>query len=95
MPIGHMKPYQSNKVSIGLISVGVGIAFGIVVSYPLFLPKLISQEVPCIVGVPLPIILKGLSILAAPTGCGDVVNMKGFDQLRDIGSLSSLTNLLP
>ena len=21
------------------------------------------------------------SILAAPTGCGDVVNMKGFDQL--------------
>jgi hypothetical protein len=46
-------------------------------------------------GVPLYIILKGLSILAAPTGCGDVVNMKGFDQLGDIGSLSSLTNLLP
>ena len=30
-----------------------------------------------------------------PTGCGDVVNMKGFDQLWDIGSLSSLTSLLP
>ncbi|HJT47949.1 MAG TPA: Ig-like domain-containing protein [Nitrososphaeraceae archaeon] len=48
-----------------------------------------------VVGVPLPIILKGLSILAAPTGCGDVVNMKGFEQLGDIGSLSSITSLLP
>jgi len=46
-------------------------------------------------GLPLSIISKGLSMLAAPTGWGDVVNMKGFDQLGDIGSLSSLTNLLP
>jgi hypothetical protein len=48
-----------------------------------------------IAGVPLSIILKGLSILAAPTGCGDVVNMQGFNQLGNIGSLSSLTSLLP
>ena len=48
-----------------------------------------------LVGVPLSIILKGLSMLAAPTGCGDVVNMQGFNQLGDIGSLSSLTSLLP
>ena len=34
-----------------------------------------------------------LSILAAPTGCGYVVNMKGFDQLGDIGSLGSITSL--
>jgi hypothetical protein len=32
-------------------------------------------------GLPLSIILKGLSILAAPTVCDDVVHMKGFDQL--------------
>jgi hypothetical protein len=48
-----------------------------------------------LVGVPLSIILKGLSVLAAPTGCDDVVNTQGFNQLGDIGSLSSLTNLLP
>jgi hypothetical protein len=46
-------------------------------------------------GLPLPIILKGLSILVAPTGCGNVVNMNGFSQLGNIGSLSSLTSLLP
>lgn len=46
-------------------------------------------------GLPLSAILKGLSILAAPTGCGDVINMNGFDQLGDIGSLSSITSLLP
>jgi hypothetical protein len=39
-----MKPYESKIVSIGLISVGIGIAFGIIVSYPLFLPRVISQE---------------------------------------------------
>jgi hypothetical protein len=34
-------------------------------------------------GVPLSIILKGLSImLAAPTGCDGIVNMKAFDQLE-------------
>jgi hypothetical protein len=45
--------------------------------------------------LPLPIILKGLSMLAAPTGCDGIVDMKAFDQLGDIGSLSSLTSLLP
>ena len=44
--------------------------------------------------LPLPII-KGLSMLAAPTGCDGIVNMKAFDQLGNIGSLSSLTSLLP
>jgi hypothetical protein len=48
-----------------------------------------------LIGVPLSIILKGLSMLAAPTGCDGIVNMKAFDQLGDIGSLSSLTSLLP
>jgi len=46
-------------------------------------------------GVPLSIVLKGLSMLAAPTGCDGIVNMKAFDQLGDIGSLSSLTSILP
>jgi hypothetical protein len=36
-------------------------------------------------GLPLFIILKGLSILAAPAVCDGIVNMKGFDQLGDIG----------
>ena len=45
--------------------------------------------------LPLFLILKGLTMLAAPTGCDGIVNMKAFDQLGDIGSLSSLTNLLP
>jgi hypothetical protein len=44
MPIGHMKPYRLNKVSFSLISAGVGIMIGIIVSYPLFLPRVISQE---------------------------------------------------
>ena len=48
-----------------------------------------------LVGVPLPWVLKGLSILAAPTGCGDVVQMSGFKLLGNIGSLHSLVNLLP
>jgi hypothetical protein len=46
-------------------------------------------------GVPLPLVLKGLSILAAPTGCGEVVQMSGFSLLNNIGSLHSLVNLLP
>jgi hypothetical protein len=41
-----------------------------------------------LLGLPLPLILKGLSMLAAPTGCDGIVNMKAFDQLGDIGSLS-------
>jgi hypothetical protein len=39
-----MKHYQSNKLSFSLISAGVGIVIGIIVSYPLFLPAVISQE---------------------------------------------------
>ena len=39
-----MKHYQSNKLSFSLISVGVGIVIGIIVSYPLFLPTIISRE---------------------------------------------------
>ena len=45
--------------------------------------------------LPLSLILNGLSMLAAPTGCDGIVNMKAFDQLGSIGSLSALTNLLP
>jgi hypothetical protein len=48
-----------------------------------------------LIGVPLPWVLKGLSMLAAPTGCGEVVQMSGFGLLGNIGSLKSLTNLLP
>jgi hypothetical protein len=33
--------------------------------------------------LPLSIILKGLSVLAAPTVCDGIVNMKAFDQLGD------------
>jgi hypothetical protein len=39
-----MKPYQSKKIGISLISVGVGIIIGIILSYPLFLPTVISRE---------------------------------------------------
>jgi hypothetical protein len=39
-----MNQYQSKNVSIGLISVGMGMVIGIIVSYPLFLPTVISQE---------------------------------------------------
>jgi hypothetical protein len=39
-----MKSYRSNKVSFSLISAGIGIVIGIIVSYPVFLPKVISQE---------------------------------------------------
>jgi len=48
-----------------------------------------------LLGLPLPLVLKGLSMLAAPTGCDGIVDMKAFDQLGNIGSLSSLTSLLP
>jgi hypothetical protein len=41
-------------------------------------------------GVPLSIVLKGLSILASPRGCDGLVNMSGFNQLGNIGSLSYL-----
>jgi hypothetical protein len=39
-----MKPYQSKKICVSLISVGVGIVIGIIVSYPFFLPTVISRE---------------------------------------------------
>src|SRR5262249_14786301 len=48
-----------------------------------------------LIGAPTPLVLKGLSLLAAPTGCGDVVEMSGFKLLGNIGSLHSLSNLLP
>jgi hypothetical protein len=35
--------------------------------------------------LPLSLILKGLSMLAAPTGCDGIVSMSAFDQLGDIG----------
>jgi hypothetical protein len=43
----------------------------------------------------LPLILKGLSMLSAPTGCNGIVDMSKFDLLSHIGSLSSLLNFLP
>jgi hypothetical protein len=36
-------------------------------------------------GVPLSIVLKGLSILASPTGCDGVVNMSVINKLGNIG----------
>ncbi|MFZ0512357.1 MAG: hypothetical protein WAM14_12180 [Candidatus Nitrosopolaris sp.] len=48
-----------------------------------------------LLGLPLPLVLKGLSILSAPTGCDGIVDMKGFNLLTNIGSLSSLLKLLP
>jgi hypothetical protein len=48
-----------------------------------------------LLGVPLPLVLKGLSVLAAPSGCGGVVEMSGFNVLGNIGSLRSLLNILP
>ena len=43
--------------------------------------------------LPLSIILKGLSMLAAPTGCDGIVDMKAFDQLGDIGSNVSMVDV--
>jgi hypothetical protein len=48
-----------------------------------------------LLGLPLPLVLKGLSILAAPTGCDGIVDMSGFNLLGNIGSLSSLLSSLP
>jgi hypothetical protein len=42
------------------------------------------------VGVPLSVVLDGLSMLA-PTGCDGIVNMSGFSQLGNIGSCFTLT----
>jgi hypothetical protein len=48
-----------------------------------------------LLGLPLPLVLKGLSILAPPTGCDGIVDMNGFNLLGNLGSLNSLLNLLP
>jgi hypothetical protein len=48
-----------------------------------------------LLGIPLPIVLRGLSILAAPTGCDGIVDMSAFNSLGNIGSISSLLNSLP
>lgn len=47
-----------------------------------------------LLGLPLPLVLKGLSILSAPTGCDGIVDMSAFNSLGNIGSISSLLNSL-
>ena len=47
------------------------------------------------VGVPLSVVLNGLSMLAPPTGCDGMVNMSGFRQLGNIDSLNSIVRALP
>lgn len=39
-----------------------------------------------LLGLPLPLVLKGLSILSAPTGCDGIVDMSAFNSLGNIGS---------
>ena len=46
------------------------------------------------VGVPLSVVLNGLSMLAPRTGCDGMVNMGGFSQLGNIGSLNSIIQQL-
>jgi hypothetical protein len=46
-------------------------------------------------GLPVPLVLKGLSILSAPTGCDGIVDMSAFNLLGNVGSISSLLNSLP
>lgn len=43
----------------------------------------------------LPLVLKGLSVLSAPTGCDGIVYMSKFDLISKIGSLGSLLKFLP
>ena len=45
--------------------------------------------------LPLPLVLKALSVLSAPTSCSGIVDMSKFDSLTGIGSLDSLLKLLP
>ncbi len=47
-----------------------------------------------LLGLPLPLVLKGLSLLSAPTGCEGIVDMSAFN-LLNIGSISSLLSSLP
>lgn len=47
-----------------------------------------------LLGLPLPLVLKGLSLLSAPTGCEGIVNTSAFI-LLNIGSISSLLSSLP
>jgi hypothetical protein len=56
---------------------------------------LLSGDSSSWVGVPLSTVLNGLSMLAPPTGCDRVVNMGGFSQLGNIGSLNSIVRALP
>ncbi len=46
------------------------------------------------VGVPLSVVLNGLSMLAPPAGCDGIVNMSGFSQLGNLGSLNSIIRVL-
>jgi hypothetical protein len=48
-----------------------------------------------LLGVPLHVVLAGLSILATPTGFGGIVDMSGFNRLSNIGSIGSLLSQLP
>jgi len=56
---------------------------------------LLSGNPSSCVGVPLSVVLNGLSMLAPPTGCDGMVNMGGFSQLGNIGSLNSIVRALP
>jgi len=49
-----------------------------------------------LLGVPLPIIGKGLSFLAAPTGCRDIVKMDEISNVvSSMGGIGVLSHLLP
>jgi hypothetical protein len=47
------------------------------------------------IGVPLSVVLNGLSMLAPPAGCDGIINMSGFSQLGNIGSLNSVIRVIP
>ena len=46
------------------------------------------------VGVPLAVVLNGLSMLAPPAGCDGILKMQAFSQLGNIGSLGSIIEQL-
>jgi hypothetical protein len=49
-----------------------------------------------LLGVPLPLIGKGLSLLAAPTGCGGIVKMDEISNVvSSMGGIGVLSHLLP
>jgi plastocyanin len=47
------------------------------------------------IGVPLSVVLNGLSMLTPPAGCDGIINMSGFSQLGNIGSLNSVIHVIP